>query len=95
MCDFLEEKRSAMPRFYFIGDEDLLEILGQARAIVWAGQMAMILRRFSVLAVRAGWLVHEDPDVSSIADTIDVCGHIWTFSFPVAGVVVQILAGAN
>ena len=29
LSDFLEEKRSAMPRFYFIGDEDLLEILGQ------------------------------------------------------------------
>mmetsp|Transcript_13090 Transcript_13090/g.19605 ORF Transcript_13090/g.19605 Transcript_13090/m.19605 type:complete len:1676 (-) Transcript_13090:3005-8032(-) len=30
---FLEQKRSAMPRFYFVGDDDLLEIIGQGSNI--------------------------------------------------------------
>lgn len=36
-----------MPRFYFIGDEDLLEILGQVGAMFWVRQSVSSFARVS------------------------------------------------
>lgn len=33
LLDYLEKQRQAFPRFYFIGDEDLLEIIGNSKDV--------------------------------------------------------------
>ena len=50
--EYLERERSSFPRFYFVGDEDLLEIIGNSKNIprlqkhfkkMFAGVAAIIL----------------------------------------------------
>ena len=66
LTDFLEAKRSAMPRFYFIGDDDLLEILGQAKnpAII----QAHLKKLFQVV-------FHHSVQVIVLKVTLVVQGH--------------------
>ena len=44
LSNFLEDKRSAFPRFYFIGDDDLLEVLIESICVVQPEQRIHIQR---------------------------------------------------
>eukprot|EP00792_Barthelona_sp_PAP020_P005909 TRINITY_DN2847_c0_g1_i1.p1 TRINITY_DN2847_c0_g1~~TRINITY_DN2847_c0_g1_i1.p1 ORF type:complete len:3695 (-),score=1083.53 TRINITY_DN2847_c0_g1_i1:9-10742(-) len=54
LFDFLEEKREIFPRFYFLGDDDLLEVLGQSQNIeVLQTHMKKLFSGISKIVVEA------------------------------------------
>jgi dynein heavy chain 2, cytosolic len=61
LSDFLEEKRTKFPRFYFLGDDDLLEILGQAQ------NPAVIQTHLKKLFQGINSVVFDDKNTSIIA----------------------------
>ena len=76
LSDFLEEKRSAMPRFYFIGDDDLLEILGQSTNPVVI--QAHLKKLFQAL-----FKVQFSEDMSSITHFCSNAGEVVKLTKPV------------
>ncbi len=66
LSEYLEDKRAAFPRFYFLGDDDLLEVLGQARDP--AVMQAHLKKLF------AG--IHKvGDDATNLGCSADVCTH--------------------
>lgn len=74
--EYLERERSQFPRFYFVGDEDLLEIIGNSKSIprlqkhfkkMFAGVHSLILedadKIISGIASKEGEIVNFDSDL--------------------------------
>lgn len=76
LADFLEEKRSHMPRFYFIGDDDLLEILGQS-------QNPDVIQAHLKKLFQALFKVQFDKDKSSITHFCSNAGEVVQLVKPV------------
>ena len=71
--EYLERERSAFPRFYFVGDEDLLEIIGNSKA--WMNNK---LTKHCLLMIHAG--KHGEVILNDLIWAAQLC---WTINvFP-------------
>jgi dynein heavy chain 1 len=76
--EYLERERSSFPRFYFVGDEDLLEILGNSKDLVriqkhlkkmFAGIMAVEVDEESKLITA---MVSREGESVSLQEPVDL-----------------------
>ena len=74
--EYLERERSAFPRFYFVGDEDLLEIIGNSKAI------GKLQKHFKKMFAGVHGLILSD-DEKIIKGVTSKEGEVLHFSTPV------------
>ncbi|GAA6000808.1 hypothetical protein JCM10207_004669 [Rhodosporidiobolus poonsookiae] len=75
--EYLERERSSFPRFYFVGDEDLLEIIGNSKDIVRIGKF--LKKMFAGLSS-----IHLDEEHTQILGMASREGEEIPFSVPIA-----------
>ncbi len=74
--EYLERERSSFPRFYFVGDEDLLEIIGNSKDIL------RIMKHLKKMFCR--YLYHQaDEELSQIQGMASREGEEVTFTEPI------------
>ncbi|KAJ3090057.1 hypothetical protein HK102_004799, partial [Quaeritorhiza haematococci] len=75
--EYLERERSSFPRFYFVGDEDLLEIIGNSRDVV------RIQKHFKKMFAGIANIV-LDEEATTIEGIASKEGEVITFQSPVS-----------
>ncbi len=74
--EYLERERASFPRFYFVGDEDLLEIIGNSKDIVRI--MKHLKKMFAGIAT-----IKLDDDITQIQGMASREGEAVTFKEPI------------
>lgn len=75
--EYLERERSSFPRFYFVGDEDLLEIIGNSKDVV------RIQKHFKKMFAGIASIILND-DTTEILGMVSKEGEIVNFNTPVS-----------